>query len=200
MTSLFAEKVEFWPQGEYRSIKTLEAKRFRSRASFCDISSYLSVCRSLSLVQRGSIKPVDAMSEISVYVDNSAPPLERRLHARNSLSALADLDIGANNGGIVPELERRWYRISGRWPLDGQGDLSLRIQLPHSQTRIETAAKIVWLSDSNRQAGCISSTSLRKCALNARKLSSPTHDGFRSILSRQKLDAMFQAATSTRSP
>ena len=38
-------------------------------------------------------------------------------------------------------------------PLDGQTDVTLRIQLPDSRTRIKTAAQIVWLSESNRKAG-----------------------------------------------
>lgn len=93
------------------------------------------------------------MSITPVFTDNLSPPLERRLHARQQVTALAYLDIGAENGGIVLNLSEEGMALQAVAPLNSQADVTLRIQLPHSQSRIETAAKIVWLSQSNRQAG-----------------------------------------------
>jgi TonB family protein len=96
---------------------------------------------------------VAAMSITPVFADNSSQSLERRLHARQQVTALAYLDIGAENGGIVLNLSEEGMALQAVAPLNSQADVTLRIQLPHSQSRIETGAKIVWLSQSNRQAG-----------------------------------------------
>src|SRR5215469_10141329 len=93
------------------------------------------------------------MSITPAFADNSASTLERRLHARQQVTALAYLDIGSDNGGIVLNLSEDGMALQAVAPLDSQADVTLRIQLPHSQSRIETAAKVVWLSQSNRQAG-----------------------------------------------
>src|SRR5215469_12700699 len=93
------------------------------------------------------------MSITPAFADNSASTLERRLHARQQVTALAYLDIGSDNGGIVLNLSEDGMALQAVAPLHSQADVALRIQLPHSHSRIETAAKIVWLSQSNRQAG-----------------------------------------------
>ena len=93
------------------------------------------------------------MSNTPVYTDKSASPPERRHHVRRDVRALAYLDIGADNGGIVLNLSEEGMAFQAVGRLDGQTDLSLRIQLPESRTRIKTAAQIVWLSESNREAG-----------------------------------------------
>lgn len=72
---------------------------------------------------------------------------------RHPLGALAYLDIGADNGGIVLNVSEAGLALQAVGPLEQQKEVSLRIQLPHSEKRIETAARIVWLSKSNRQAG-----------------------------------------------
>ena len=93
------------------------------------------------------------MSTTPASTDNSAPPLERRLHARQPAGALAYLEIGADNGGIVLNLSEGGVAFCAAGPLDSQAGVTLRIQLPHSQTRIETEAQIVWVGESHRQAG-----------------------------------------------
>ena len=72
---------------------------------------------------------------------------------RHSLSTLAYIDVGSDNGGIVLNLTEDGMAFQAVAPLEGQQEVSLRIQLPNSVNRIETTAKIVWLSESNRQAG-----------------------------------------------
>lgn len=93
------------------------------------------------------------MSTMPTYADNSAPPFERRLQSRLTVSALAYLDIGADNGGIALNLSENGMALQAVAPLESKADVNLRIQLPHSQSRIETLARIVWLGQSNRQAG-----------------------------------------------
>jgi TonB family protein len=94
-----------------------------------------------------------AMSNMPVFVDNSVPPENRRGQARQPLSALAYLDIGTDNGGIVLNVSEDGLALQAVGPLDEKSDVNLRIQLPHSDKRIESVAKVVWLSASNRQAG-----------------------------------------------
>lgn len=93
------------------------------------------------------------MSHMTVCVDNSVPPKERRVRVRHPLGALAYLDIGADNGGIILNVSEEGLALQAAGPLDQQKEISLRIQLPRLEKPIETAARIVWLGQSNRQAG-----------------------------------------------
>ena len=93
------------------------------------------------------------MSNMPVLLDNSGPPQERRGQARQPLSALAYLDIGADNGGIVLNVSEDGLALQAVGRLDEKTDVNLRIQLPQCDKRIEIVARVVWLSESNRQAG-----------------------------------------------
>ena len=86
-------------------------------------------------------------------VNNSVLPEGRRTRIRYPVSALAYLDIGDDNGGIVLNLSEEGLGLQAVAPLQGQNEIRLRIQLPHLETRIETMAQIVWLGATNRQAG-----------------------------------------------
>jgi TonB family protein len=87
------------------------------------------------------------------HTTNSVAPLERRLHARQRLSAIVYLEIGTGNGGIVLNVSEEGLGFQAVGPLGKQSELRLRIKLPSTQTRIDMTAQIMWLSDSNRQAG-----------------------------------------------
>src|SRR5579863_9268741 len=93
------------------------------------------------------------MSNTPAYRANSASASERRRHMRRQVSTLAYLDIGGDNGGIVLNLSEEGMAFRAVGPLDGQTGVTLRIQLPDSRTRINTAAEVVWLSESNRKVG-----------------------------------------------
>jgi TonB family protein len=93
------------------------------------------------------------MSNTPAYTDYPAYPSERRHHIRRQLSGLAYLDIGPDNGGIALNLSEEGMAFQAVGPLDSWTSVSLRIQVPHSRMRIEIPAQIVWLSESNRQAG-----------------------------------------------
>jgi TonB family protein len=98
------------------------------------------------------------MSNMTARADNSLPPPERRVRVRQPVSALAYLDIGADNGGIILNVSDEGMALQAVGPLDQQKEIGLRIQLPHSEKRIETTARIIWLRESNRQAGVRFST------------------------------------------
>ena len=88
-----------------------------------------------------------------VHTGNSVAPLERRLHARQRINSIVYVDIGLDNGGIVLNLSEEGMGFQAVGPLGKQGELRIRIKLPSSQARIEVTAQIVWVSNSNRQAG-----------------------------------------------
>ena len=87
------------------------------------------------------------------HTGNTPGSTERRGHARQRLSAIVYLDIGAGNGGIVLNLSDEGLGFQAVGPLGKQSELRLRIKLPSAPARIDVAAQIVWVSDSNRQAG-----------------------------------------------
>ncbi len=93
------------------------------------------------------------MANTPVCADNLLRRPERRGKVRYPLGALAYLDIGIDNGGIVLDLSEDGLGLQAVAPLFGQSEVNLRIQLPQCEMRIETAARIVWLSDSSRLAG-----------------------------------------------
>ncbi len=93
------------------------------------------------------------MSNTFVLADNSIPPEGRRAKVRQPLGSLAYLDIAPDNGGIILNLSEDGLALQAVSPLYDQKQLQLVIQLPRSEKRVETAAEIVWLGPSNRQAG-----------------------------------------------
>src|SRR5690348_5719334 len=93
-----------------------------------------------------------AMSNTPVLADNSGPFELRRAKVRQPMGALAYLDIGPDNGGILLNLSEDGLALQAVAPLHGQKEVQLAIQLPHSETRIEAAAEIVWLGATSRQA------------------------------------------------
>jgi TonB family protein len=93
------------------------------------------------------------MSDTRVHALNQGSPPERRLSSRHRVTELAYIDIGADNGGIILDLSEEGMRFQAVGPLDDDPDISLRIQLPGSGTEIKTAAQVVWLTRSNRDAG-----------------------------------------------
>jgi TonB family protein len=93
------------------------------------------------------------MSHTPAHTKDSASPRERRLHIRQPVSSLAYLDVDEDNGGIVLNLSEVGMAFQAVGPLERQARVSLRIQVPHSQAQIDTAAHVVWLSESRRHVG-----------------------------------------------
>jgi len=59
-----------------------------------------------------------------LHTGNSVAPLERRLHVRQRLDAIAYLDIGPDNGGIVLNLSEEGMAVQVVGFLDKKEDLS----------------------------------------------------------------------------
>jgi TonB family protein len=95
----------------------------------------------------------DNISDTPFHEGTGGVPLERRVHARRPLSALAYLDIGSDNGGIVLNISEGGVKMYAVNSLENHSDLKLRIQLPGCDAQIETEARIAWLGKGDRQAG-----------------------------------------------
>lgn len=93
------------------------------------------------------------MSNVAIIADSAIPPEGRRAKVRQPLGSLAYLDIVPDNGGIILNLSEDGLAFQAVGPLHDQKEVQLVIQLPHSAIRFETAAEIVWLGASSRQAG-----------------------------------------------
>ena len=78
---------------------------------------------------------------------------ERRRSTRQRIFALAYLEVGSDNGGMVLDLSERGLALQAFNPLIGLTRVSLRIQPPKSRKRIAATAEITWLSASKTEAG-----------------------------------------------
>jgi TonB family protein len=78
---------------------------------------------------------------------------ERRLLLRQRICSLAYLEVGSDNGGMVLDLSECGLALQAFNPLIGLTRVNLRIQPPKSRKRIVVAAEIIWLSESQTEAG-----------------------------------------------
>jgi len=79
--------------------------------------------------------------------------VERRRITRRRICSLAYLEVGSDNGGMVLDLSERGLALQAFNPLVGLTRVNLRIQPPKSRRRIAAAAEIIWLSESQTEAG-----------------------------------------------
>ena len=78
----------------------------------------------------------------------------RRVHPRRSVSPLAAyVDLGPGNGGMVLNLSEGGLALTAAGKLVGDRLPRLRFELPNLQGWIEAPARIIWLSESKKEAG-----------------------------------------------
>ena len=78
---------------------------------------------------------------------------ERRLHARRQDIALAYVEIGESNGGIILNISEGGLVLTAAEPLPDDCLPLMRFQLPGSNDWIEASGEIAWISKSKREAG-----------------------------------------------
>lgn len=93
------------------------------------------------------------MSETPTYSARRGSVCERRSRVRHRVSSLVYADVGADNGGIVVDLNEDGMALQAVVPLAKNADINLRVQLPNSRSTFETGAQIVWVGESKRLAG-----------------------------------------------
>ena len=72
---------------------------------------------------------------------------------RHQVKSLAYLDIGADNGGIVLNISESGLAVHAVSVLPTDPTVDLRLQLHKSCRRLETRAKVAWMSDTKKEAG-----------------------------------------------
>ena len=66
---------------------------------------------------------------------------------RHQVKSLAYLDIGADNGGIVLNISESGLAVHAVSVLPPDPTVDLRLQLHKSCKRLETRAKVAWISE-----------------------------------------------------
>lgn len=93
------------------------------------------------------------MADAVAHAGDTPSISDRRCQMRQPIRSLAYLDIGSANGGIVLNLSEGGLALRAFDALGDDLPLLLRIQLPHSNKRIETKGQIAWRDGSKKSAG-----------------------------------------------
>src|SRR5580704_1808189 len=84
----------------------------------------------------------------------SVPARDRRAHPRQRIRSLAYVHLGEGNGGIVLNISEGGIAVQAAEALDeGEGLISMRIEIPRSRKRLEIHGEIAWLGESRKEAG-----------------------------------------------
>jgi TonB family protein len=84
----------------------------------------------------------------------SAPAGDRRRHARQRINSLSYVQLGDGNGGIVLNISEGGIAVAAAQPLDeGEGVITMRIEIPRSRKRLEVSGEIAWIGESRKEAG-----------------------------------------------
>jgi len=93
------------------------------------------------------------MSQTPGFANFYAPHPDRRLHSRQQVRALAYVKLDEGNGGIILDLSEGGMSAQAVTSLMDESLPCIRFQLSPSQGWIETAARVVWASDSKTVVG-----------------------------------------------
>ncbi len=77
----------------------------------------------------------------------------RRIHPRQRVTSPAYVDLGPANGGLVRNVSECGLALTAIAKLAGDELLSMRFELPKVHDWIEARGRIVWLSQSGKEAG-----------------------------------------------
>ena len=78
---------------------------------------------------------------------------ERRERSRQDVRAIAYVQLGDGNGGIIVNISESGMALAAAEPLDHEHLPQIRFQLPRSAEIIELTGEITWQSDSRRRVG-----------------------------------------------
>src|SRR6266478_3161579 len=76
-----------------------------------------------------------------------------RAHARRRMLPIAYVELGQENGGILLNLSEGGLAVRSALPLGSREFTGIRFQAPASQAWLTAGGRIVWLSDSKKEAG-----------------------------------------------
>jgi TonB family protein len=82
-----------------------------------------------------------------------ARPHGNRAHMRRKLSPMAYVELGSDNGGILLNLGEGGFAVQSALPFTSRDFPELRFQVPAVQGWLTAGGRIVWMSDSKKEAG-----------------------------------------------
>ena len=82
-----------------------------------------------------------------------ARPHGNRAHIRRKLSPMAYVELGQDNGGILLNLSEGGFAVQSALALTSREFSELRFQVPAFQGWLTASGRIVWISDSKKEAG-----------------------------------------------
>jgi TonB family protein len=82
-----------------------------------------------------------------------ARPHGNRAHMRRKLSPMAYVELGQDNGGILLNLSEGGFAVQSALALTSRVFSELRFQVPALQGWLTASGRIVWISDSKKEAG-----------------------------------------------
>jgi TonB family protein len=82
-----------------------------------------------------------------------ARPHGNRGHMRRKLSPMAYVELGQDNGGILLNLSEGGFAVQSALALTSREFPELRFQVPALQGWLAASGRIVWISDSKKEAG-----------------------------------------------
>ena len=84
----------------------------------------------------------------------SVPASDRRAHPRQRIRSLAYVHLGEGNGGIILNISEGGIGVHAAEALDeGEGVISMGIEIPRSRKRLEVRGEIMWVGESRKEAG-----------------------------------------------
>ncbi len=93
------------------------------------------------------------MPEFPDLMQNLPERTDRRAHSRHRIRALAYVELGENNGGIVLNISEGGFGVRAAEAIHEDSLSRLRFQMQHATQPLEMSGKIAWTSDSRKEAG-----------------------------------------------
>ena len=99
-------------------------------------------------------QPYIAMTRTENFPDRvEARPHGNRAHRRRKLAPMAYVELGQDNGGILLNLSEGGFAVQSALALTSREFSELRFQVPALQGWLAASGRIVWISDSKKEAG-----------------------------------------------
>jgi TonB family protein len=94
------------------------------------------------------------MSKAEQFPDIAeARPHGNRAHMRRKLAPMAYVELGQDNGGILLNLSEGGFAVQSALALTSRVFSELRFQVPALQGWLTASGRVVWISDSKKEAG-----------------------------------------------
>src|SRR5271156_3838670 len=93
------------------------------------------------------------MPEFSDITQDLQEHVDRRAHSRHRIKALAYVELGENNGGIVLNISEGGFAVRAAESIRENSLSRLRFQMQNATQPLEMSGNIAWTSVSRKEAG-----------------------------------------------